>query len=325
MLRGALALKKVDREATATDATTFGDWLDAHGQNAATRSAMWDLFTVATLNAPAAQASLALAATVFQIGLFSDRAAGDIGYSLVPLQELHGSAAAAALAAAGATVITSARVTSIAGDGGTWTVTERSGGERRVDRVVLAVPPAQAELLLPPGALALQPGWAERLGTSPIVNVHVVFDRAVLQAPFLAGVDTSVQWVFDRTAQSGLAEGQYLAVSLSAAADLVDLPTAELRRRILPELFALVPEARQAQVLDFFVSREREATFLPGAGTAASRPGARTAAAGVALAGAWTATGWPATMESAVRSGHAAAEVVLRAPIRRPAKGPVAA
>jgi uncharacterized protein with NAD-binding domain and iron-sulfur cluster len=120
-----------------------------------------------------------------------------------------------------------------------------------------------------------------------------------------------VQWVFDRTRQSGLRSGQYLAVSLSAADDFIDVPVAALRERLLPALADLLPAARTAQVKDFFVTREREATFRPAPGTARFRPSAGTNRPGLWLAGAWTATGWPATMEGAVRSGEAAAAGLL--------------
>jgi uncharacterized protein with NAD-binding domain and iron-sulfur cluster len=100
-------------------------------------------------------------------------------------------------------------------------------------------------------------------------------------------------------------------MSLSAADDLVDLPTAKVRERLLPELIALLPEARDARILDFFVTRERHATFRPSPGTASLRPPATTTARGLFLAGAWTATGWPATMEGAARSGTAAATALL--------------
>jgi len=142
--------------------------------------------------------------------------------------------------------------------------------------------------------------------SAPLVNVHVVYDRPVLDGPFLAAVGSPVQWVFDRTAPSGCREGQYVAVSLSAARDLVAVPAAELQARILPALADVLPAARTARVLESFVTRERQATFDPAPGQAAHRPGNRTAAEGLVLAGTWTDTGWPATMEGAVRSGNAA-------------------
>jgi squalene-associated FAD-dependent desaturase len=306
----ALALRRVDPADPATDQRSFGDWLTEHGQSERAVSALWDLVGVATLNATAAQASLALAATVFQIGLLTDAPAADIGWSLVPLRQLHGEPARECLQAAGAAVRTDWKADVVAPSGDRWLV--RAGAEEYVaDQVILAVPPTAAEGLLPAGSLPLAAGWSARLGSSPIVNVHVVYDRRVFDGSFFAAVDSPVQWVFDRTGQARLASGQYLAVSLSAADGYVDVPVATLRARLLPALAALLPAAGTARVRDFFVTRERHATFRPAPGTAGLRPPAATAHAGLWLAGAWTATGWPATMEGAVRSGDAAAAGVL--------------
>jgi squalene-associated FAD-dependent desaturase len=305
--RGALALRRVDPADPATDECSFGDWLTAHGQNSRTVSRLWDVVGVAALNAPASGASLALAAMVFRTGLLTDASSADIGWSRVPLAELHGTAGRRALEASGGTVRTGARVVGLERRDGRWLLVARDGSVQEAEQVVLAVPPTEAERLLPAGSVPLRPGWSGRLGSAPIVNVHVVYDRPVLDGPFLAAVGSPVQWLFDRTAAAGCREGQYLAVSLSAAGDLVDLPAAQVQARILPALAELLPAARRARVLDAFVTRERAATFDPAPGQARSRPGARTQEPGLVLAGAWTATGWPATMESAVRSGAAAA------------------
>jgi predicted NAD/FAD-dependent oxidoreductase len=215
----------------------------------------------------------------------------------------------------GATVRVGAKVDVVAPRDGRWLVGAK-GGEQVVDAVVLAVPPAATERLAPAGSLALADGFAARLGVSPIVNVHVVLSRHVLDTPFVAGVGTPIQWVFDRTQQSGYSgPGQYLAVSVSAADEFIDLPVATLRDLLLPELFALLPDARDADILDFFVTREREATFRPAPGSAALRPPAITNAPGLFVAGAWTDTGWPATMEGAVRSGDAAAAALLESSV----------
>jgi predicted NAD/FAD-dependent oxidoreductase len=210
-------------------------------------------------------------------------------------------------------VRTGVKVTGLERNAAGWVVAA-GGEEHAADEVVMAVPPAAAADLLPTDCPPLPDGWAARLGSSPIVNVHVVYDRKVLDEPFLAGVDTPVQWVFDRTVQSGLSEGQYVAVSLSAAHDHIGRPTADIRAEMLPALADLLPAVRQATVRDFFVTREREATFRPAPGTAALRPPPGRVAPGLYLAGAWTATGWPATMESAVRSGDAAAAALLADP-----------
>jgi uncharacterized protein with NAD-binding domain and iron-sulfur cluster len=185
------------------------------------------------------------------------------------------------------------------------------------DAVVLAVPHEAAARLIPPGALpgATVAGWAG-LGASPIVNVHVIYDRPVMDLPFAAAVDSPVQWVFDRTRISGLAQAgsraQYLAISLSAAEEYVDVPAATLREQFVPALADLFPAAREAQVTEFFVTRERRATFRQAPGTARLRPRAGTQLPGLVLAGAWTDTGWPDTMEGAVRSGLAAATELRR-------------
>jgi squalene-associated FAD-dependent desaturase len=309
-VRAALALRRLDRTDPAVDARSFGAWLREHGQDARTVDALWNLVGLATLNAGPEQASLSLAAMVFQVGLLNDAAAADIGWAAVPLQRLHGQAAVAQLDAIGADVRTGTRVEALQPKGSRWLVSARAE-ETMVDRVVLAVPPPAAQALAPPDAIAAKAGWSDRLGSSPIINLHVVLDRRVLEEPFVAGVGTPIQWVFDRTSQSGLDNGQYLAVSVSAADDHIDLPVSVLRQRFLPELTHLIPAVSGATVLDFFVTRERDATFRPAPGVAALRPPAVTGVAGLFLAGAWTDTGWPATMEGAVRSGDNAAQALL--------------
>ncbi|MFD9002720.1 hydroxysqualene dehydroxylase HpnE [Streptomyces sp. NPDC059582] len=310
--RAALALSRLDLADPALDTQDFGSWLAAHGQSARAIEALWDLVGVATLNAVAGDASLGLAAMVFKTGLLSDPGAADIGWAHVPLGELHDRLARKALDSAGVRTEVRTRVTSVSSnDNGRWSV-QVPGETLQADAVVLAVPQRETYDLLPPGALDA-PGQLLEIGTAPILNVHVVYDRKVLDKPFFAGLGTPVQWVFDRTAASGLRAGQYLALSQSAAQDEIDEPVAVLRERYLPELERLLPLARGADVRDFFVTRERTATFAPTPGVGRLRPGARTRAPGLYLAGAWTATGWPATMESAVRSGVSAADAALSA------------
>lgn len=308
--RAALALKGLDLADPALDDTDFGSWLGRHGQSRRTIEALWDLVGVATLNATAPHSSLALAAMVFKTGLLSEPGAADIGWARVPLGELHDTLARKALDSAGVRTELRTRVGAVtrAADGG-WYV-ETDGERLEAGTVVLATAQREAHALLPEGALD-RPGDLLDIGTAPILNVHVVYDRKVLRRPFFAALGSPVQWVFDRTDASGLSDGQYLAVSQSAAQDEIDTPVSELRARYLPELERLLPAARGAEVRDFFVTRERTATFAPTPGVGRLRPAARTNAPGLFLAGAWTATGWPATMEGAVRSGFSAAGAAL--------------
>ncbi|MHA3704335.1 hydroxysqualene dehydroxylase HpnE [Jatrophihabitans sp. YIM 134969] len=311
-IRGATALQRLDPADPALDTDTLGGYLRRHGQDDATLAALFDVVGTATLNLRADDASLALAATVFRTGLLDQPEAADIGHATVPLGHLHDDLAAAALARAGVEVRRTVKVREVAPDGRV-TVAARGGADETLqpDAVVLAVPHTTAAQL----AGSVPPATAG-LGASPIVNVHVVYDRPVTGHAFAAGVGSAVQWVFDRTASSGLAArtpgAQYLAVTVSAADREIDEPVETLRPRFLDALATLFPRARTAHVLEFFVTRERRATFRQAAGTAPLRPGPRVpGTSAVVLAGAWTATGWPDTMESAVRSGHAAAATLL--------------
>ncbi len=325
--RPALAMRFVDPAKPAVDEQRFGDWLAARGQDDRARRALWDLFTVSALNIAGDDAALSLAATVVKTGLLGKNNAADIGVPALPLGELHGDAGATLLAKLGARVLLGAKVSAIdpaapdSSDSRFLVRLTRAADDESLpaeipaDAVVLAVPHEMAARLIPPGALpeTTVAGWAG-LGASPIVNVHVIYDRKVTDLPFAAGVDSPVQWVFDRTRISGLdrlsdsASGaQYLAISLSAADEYVDVPAAQLREQFVPALAELFPAAREAQVTEFFVTRERRATFRQAPGTAKLRPPAATNLPGLVLAGAWTATGWPDTMEGAVRSGLSAA------------------
>ena len=315
--RAALALRSADPADPALDGVDFATWLHRHGQSERAIEALWDLVGTATLNSRARHASSGLAAKVFRTGLLSESGAADIGLSRVPLGQLHDTLAREALQAAGVRVVTRARARAISPAGqGSWRVSTgrqgRGAGEYEADAVVLAVPQREAHALLPDGALP-EPGRLLDIGTAPILNLHVIYDRPVLRRPFFAALGSPVQWVFDRTEPSGLTGGQYLAVSQSAAEAEIDRPVSALRERYLPELARLLPAARGAVVRDFFVTRERAATFAPRPGVGRLRPGARTGLPGVTLAGAWTDTGWPATMESAVRSGATAAREALTA------------
>ena len=296
VLQAARALARIDLADPALDERTFGEWLAEHRQSPRAVAALWNLITLPAVNLPADEASLALGAMVFKVGLLDEADAADIGYAAVPLQQLHGDAAQRALVAAGVDVRLKARVGSLE--------------DVPADAVVVAVPHDEAAGLVP-GFEAVR-----GLGFSPIVNAHVVYDRRVTELEFAAGFGTPIQFVFDRTASSGLRDGQYLAVSISGASGYEDRSTEDIRAEFLPALEALFPAAREARVERFFVTREPEATFRGAPGTRALRPGPETALPGVFLAGAWTDTGWPATMEGAVRSGLAAARVAIGAPVR---------
>jgi uncharacterized protein with NAD-binding domain and iron-sulfur cluster len=207
-------------------------------------------------------------------------------------------------------------------DGGDGAESQPAAAEQiTADGVILAVPAGPAARLAGAAGVTGAARWDD-LGSSPIVNVHVVYDRRVMDLPFAAAVDSPVQWVFDKTRTAGLRSGQYLALSQSAADDDVDVPVAALRERFLPALEQLFPAAADARVTDFFVTRERRATFRQVPGCSALRPAAATSLPGLMLAGAWTDTGWPDTMEGAVRSGRTAAQELIPALAGQAARQP---
>ncbi|MGP4023438.1 hydroxysqualene dehydroxylase HpnE [Actinomadura sp. 3N407] len=306
-VRASIGLRRLDPADPALDAVSAGAWLAEHGQRPWPRQALWGLFITSALNADVDDAALGLSAMVCRRALFGRADAADIGLPRVPLEELHGGPALRRIAEMGGTVRLKAKVEAVTTDPKVVV----DGAPVAADAVIMAVPHDAAARLLPEQALPDPLRWPE-LDASPIVNVHVVYDRKVMHEPFAAAVGSPVQWVFDRTAVSGLRRGQYLAISLSAADRWVDMPTAELRARFVPELRRLLPAARDAAVVDLFVTRERRATFRQRPGSASARPGAATRAPGLFLAGAWTDTGWPDTMEGAVRSGLTAARLVRR-------------
>jgi squalene-associated FAD-dependent desaturase len=315
--RAALAMRFIRPTDPRLDGLRLGDWLGARGQREQARRRLWDLFTVSTLNVAGDEASVALAAKVIKTALLQGSDAADIGVPAIPLGRLHGQAAEGLLSRLGADVRLGAKAAAVepAADGGFRVrLAARADGSEdtdlRADGVILAVPAWNAARLAADTVPAAA-DWA-RLEPSPIVNVHVIYDRRVTELPFAAAVDSPVQWVFDKTQQAGAAAGQYLVVSLSAADDYIDLPSATLRAQFLPALCQLFPAALKAEVMDFFVTRERRATFRQAPGCGRLRPPAATSATRLMLAGAWTDTGWPDTMEGAVRSGVTAAHLMQR-------------
>lgn len=309
--RAALRLSRLDLDDGRLDEETFGAWLATERQSGAAVDGLWNLIALPTLNLPAAEASLAMAAFVFQTGLLDDASAGDVGYARLPLSAIHDEPSKRALGAAGVAVRTGWRAERIERSPGGRLAVVGADETLESDAVVVALPHARAAGLLPDGAID-DPSRLERLGSSPIVNLHVLYDRRVTDFELAAGFQSPVQWLFDRTRATGLDDGQHLAISLSGARQEAQMSGDQLRERYLPALSELLPGARAARVDRFEVVREHAATFRSAPGVGRLRPGPRTAVGGLVLAGAWTDTGWPATMEGAVRSGLTAAREVMR-------------
>src|SRR5258708_5699642 len=203
---------------------------------------------------------------------------------------------------------------------GAVTGVEFDGGRREsAGAYVFALPhPTMAELANEE-MRRLEPMLGElgNIGGAPITGVHFWFDREVMKEPFVALLDTTTQWIFNKRALygtgngAGQEKGQYLQLVISASYDLLQKPRQEIIDLCLKEVRQALPAARDAQLLKATVIKEAAATFSPQPGVDRWRPTQETQIRGMFLAGDWTATGWPATMEGAVRSGYLAAEAVL--------------
>jgi uncharacterized protein with NAD-binding domain and iron-sulfur cluster len=181
--------------------------------------------------------------------------------------------------------------------------------------VVLALDPRSLMSLLP-RPLREDPffGRTGHIASSPIVNVHLWYDRNVTDMGFAAFLNTPLQWVFNKSKLWGQeGDGQYLDISLSGAGEFAGMPTSEIVGLFSREVQSLFPAARTAELKRALVVKQREATFAARPGVSRLRPGQRTPIGNLFLAGDWTDTGWPATMESAVRSGRLAARDLMRA------------
>lgn len=296
------------------DRVPFGEWLRAHGQTRHIARVFWDLIVRPTLNEELDNASTDLAAMVFQAGFLHDARASAIGYSRVGLSTLLEGAVKDYLAARGGQVRTGTAVRRVIAAGGRAAGVALEGGETLpADAVIAAVPPDALLPLLPDG-LADEPFFRRfrQFQFSPIVNVHLWYERPVAGILFAAFLNSSLQWLFNKSRMWGqTGQVQQLDISLSAAYDWADWPGRDLIEVMGKEVAAFFPEARTASLAHALVVKQPQATFAPRPGVRALRPGPTTPLPGLFLAGDWTDTGWPATMESAVRSGRAAAACLL--------------
>jgi squalene-associated FAD-dependent desaturase len=271
------------RNAQARPGETFGQLLRRLGASDAAVDRFWNVFIRPALNLPADEVDAEAGLFTVRTALLGPRANSDVILPTRPLGWMHGDAAGRVL---GDRVRLDQRVESL--------------DELDADAIVVAVPPREsARLLGEPGPV---------LEDSPIVSVHLWFDRQLLEQPLAGLLDSDAHWVFDRGALTGSRpeRGQYLTVVSSGVPELLEVRGRELVDRIAAQLTGRLGEA---ELLWSRVSREPYATVAlrPGA----RRPGVETARPNVARAGAWTDTGWPATMESAIRSGRRAAQHIL--------------
>jgi zeta-carotene desaturase len=245
-----------------------------------------------------------------------------VGIPLVPLADLY-DGCRDAIVRKGGEVKMRGNVSAIGVVGGRFAgATLADGTEIAADGCICAVPQNELLELLPPEYAA--PGAAlegvKNIRTSPITGVHLWYDRQVMTEPFLTLLDHTTQWVFNKTELSEIDKnakagshdgGQYLQLVISASYDLVPKSRQEIIDLCLREMAEVLPATREAKLVKATVVKEVNATFSPGVGIEKYRPAQQSPVRDLILAGDWTRTGWPSTMEGAVRSGYLAAEALL--------------
>ncbi|HZW32481.1 MAG TPA: hydroxysqualene dehydroxylase HpnE [Isosphaeraceae bacterium] len=320
----------------------FADWLWRHGQNLRTINLFWAAVLVSALNERLDQMDTGHARKVFLDGFLRNRTGFQLELPRVPLGELYGTRLEGWLRDHGVAVrlTTGVRAVEPDDDDAIGGVVLRHGERLAADFVVLAVPFDRVQSLLPDALRGRLPALdrVAAMQASPITGVHLWFDRPVCPFDHVVTPGRLIQWVFNHTAiqgRSGRAAatpgprgaaadssgggGQYLQVVISASYDLLALDKLAIRDLVLADLAELWPVARSAQLLRWWVVTEHGATFAVRPGIEGLRPPQRTAIDGLFLAGDWTDTGWPATMEGAVRSGYLAAQEILSV-LDRPAR-----
>jgi squalene-associated FAD-dependent desaturase len=290
----------------------FLDWLRRHRQTPRAVERFWGLVLVSALNEAVDRVGLRYARKVFVDGFLRHARGFEVQIPTVPLGRLYGAELQGWLQRHGVQVHLGRGARRLLVEGGAVLGVEMRDGEvLRADWYVSAVPFDRLLDLLPGEVAAQHPCFAglRNLETSPITSVHLWYDRPVLDLPHAVLIDCVGQWVFGRGEPS--AGEHYVQVVVSAARALRELGHDEVKRRILDEMSRLFPRAASAELLRARVVTEHSATFSAVPGVDRWRPPQASPICNLLLAGDWTATGWPATMEGAVRSGYLAAEALL--------------
>jgi squalene-associated FAD-dependent desaturase len=292
---------------------SFLAWLRRHGQTESAIDRFWKTVLVSALNEDLDRISLRYAAQVFRESFMNSAEAGRLGVPSIPLSQLY-SAAIEYIHARGGEVRLRQSVTAF--QPATQSVCVNSGGAQQAfDYAVLAAPFQNVAGLLPADAFSAQlHEQLARFEPSSITGIHLWFDREITPLPHAVLLDRTIQWMFQKSKFQYEREGRgsYVELVVSASKSLLQKSREEILDIGGRELAEFFPIAREAKVLKAAVIKEVYATYSVLPGLDQFRPGAQTAWPRVFLAGDWTATNWPATMEGAVRSGYLAAEALTK-------------
>jgi hydroxysqualene dehydroxylase len=321
VMRGGLRMLAMRRSSNSElRRLTVAQLMDRLGQSDHARGCFWYPMSIATLNDEPETSSAQLLAEVLKHAFFSRRRDSAFVYSRVGLSDLYCTGAKGLIERAGGTVVSHSIVEMLElGAGGrVASVRLRDGRRIEASNFISAVPAPQLLRLLPENAVAA-PFFSRLTGlsSSPIICVHLWLDREVTNSPFIGFIGTTTQWLFNKRrifAQRGEAHPGYLSFVISGARKLVDRSNQEILDIVVNDLHAMIPASREAKVVKSLVLKEKNATMAPDLRSHQLRPTAQTPLANFFLAGDWIQTELPATIESAVISGRAAATAVLARP-----------
>ena len=291
---------------------SFLQWLQKHGQTPRAIERFWKPVLVSALNEELENIAVPYAALVFRESFLKSREAGRMGLPAVPLTELY-RAAGEYISTRGGEVQLRAPVESFSPEDDRVKLCA-AGKPASADFAVIALPFEAVPRILPDTAEA-QPlrQAAQELRPSPITGVHLWFDRPVTDLDHAVLLERTIQWMFNKSKILGRTDDNYLELVVSASNTLVEKSRGDIVELAVGELAEFFPRVREAKLLKSTVIKEVNATYSPRPGADAYRPSAVSPWRRVFIAGDWTSTGWPATMEGAVRSGHRAVEALTQA------------
>ena len=303
---------------------SFSEWLDRQGQTTGAVDRFWKIVFVSALSESFDRISVSCARKVLVDGFLAHPNGWDVWIPTVPLETLYGDRVTAWLTSRNATVRLGSRVRKLVpGASGIQAVELSDGEQLSADHYILAVPHyAVPEILSPEPLMSRLFEDIEQIENAPITSVHLWFDRPISSQPHAVLTNRLSQWMFNhqsveshgvRAEASRSTTENYYQVVISASQEIVGQDQQTVINQVVSELGSIWPEAAAARLLHARVITDRRAVFSPKPGVDQLRPTQQTPIPNLQLAGDWTQTGWPSTMEGAVRSGYLAAENILAA------------
>jgi squalene-associated FAD-dependent desaturase len=298
--RALLAIWKERDRRQDLDEITMLDWLREKRQTETAISRFWNQVLVSAVNEDLDRMAACHGFQVFWLGFLARGNTYEMGIPAVPLGDLYGPETWKRIG--NVRLQLRSPVERVMVDNGAIRGVIAGGEQRTADYYISALPFERVPALIPELQLNLD-GFEH----SPITGVHLWFDRSITELPHATLLDRTIQWMFNKSG------GRYVQLVVSASRSLVEMPRAEVIALALRELGEFFPRAKDAKIEKAHVVKEIRATFSARAGLEQARPVSATKFGNFFLAGDWTRSGWPATMEGAVRSGYLAAEAVARA------------